>query len=888
MVTKDVASSGISSRPAGEKRAIVERGSLGHRRMLPMAAAFVGISVALVAVLTAAGAPTPLLPIYQQEWALPPGLLTLTFGIYALSLLVSLLVVGSLSDHVGRRPLMIGALALELAAMLILLVAPSIGVLIVARVIQGIATGAASSALSAAIVELAPERYKRIGGLMSGLAPLAGLGLGALFAGLVGHAVGNAPAVVWAVLAIVMALALVIAFFTPETAPRKAGALRSLVPRVSLPRNVRGLFASTVPGTIGAFMTMALYLGVTPVLLVSVFEVSTPLVGALIAFVAFWAGALVTVLSGRMKPRSLRLLGATSLLASALLFIGSVDGHLLGLLWIAALLGGAGIGAGFSGTARGLIPEVQPHQRAAVFSAIYLVAYLTMGISSIAAGLIVGVVGAVPMATGFGLVLVAASLTGIIVTVARASGRKGLRTHRTAATMPQSSDIGGPPRSRLVLPAILLAVLVMPISISGTGIALPAIAADLGTNSVGLQWVVNGFNASFAIFTLVWGIASDRIGYRTTFALGTVLTASASIISAIAPNLLVLDIGRVIGGVGGAAVFTGATALLSNVFEGKARGRAFALLGTTVGLGVALGPTIAGALVGLVGWSGIYVTFGIISALALVGSAAIPALPSARSGHTKLFDLALLRNKRFLSYALVPVAAGIGFVTLASYLPVALSAVGGLNASQSGLFMLWMTAPVLVTPLLGAKLAASLRGFSSMSIIYISLIALVLGDIGLVLLSPDLPLSLMAIPMLLLGVGFGLPLGLIDSEALASVPSHSTGTAAGIVNFLRLGTEAVFVGAYAAVVSALILVQVGNPAVAEHTAAGQSGNATAYAESVHWVGFGLAALVVAIGVAIAALHSASRKQSGLTQAEEDAQAHDVDQLAQELKIDPLA
>src|SRR4051794_7807294 len=81
--------------------------------------------------------------------------------------------------------------------------------------------------------------------------------------------------------------------------------------------------------------------------------------------------------------------------------------------------------------------------------------------------------------------------------------------------------------SALLLPAILLAVFVIPMSISGSAIALPGIADDLGASPAGLQWVINGFNVAFAVFGLVWGVASDRLGYRSTYRIGLIIVLAA-------------------------------------------------------------------------------------------------------------------------------------------------------------------------------------------------------------------------------------------------------------------------------------------------------------------------------------------------------------------------
>lgn len=391
---------------------------------LPRAIGFVGISAAMVAILIAAGAPTPLLPLYEKQWGFAPWMLTLAFGVYALALLVAILVIGSLSDHIGRRPLMIGALALELAAMLVFLFAPSIGWLIVARIVQGVATGAASSSLSAAVVELAPERRKKLGALMTGVAPLAGLGIGALFAGILAQFVSAAALSVWLVLVVIMAVGTIVTLFTPETSSRKPGALASLTPRVSVPVQVRGLFASTLPGIISAFLFMALFLGLVPIVLVAVFAVGSPLVGALAAFVTFAAGTVVSALTSGVGPHGLRIAGTSAMTIGAILFIGGVGAGTLALVWAAAVFGGAGLGLSFSGTTRGLVPEVKTHERAGLFAAIYLVAYLAMGVSAIVAGLFVGAVGVSAMAVGFGIVTAVVALVGVIVTAGHTARRR--------------------------------------------------------------------------------------------------------------------------------------------------------------------------------------------------------------------------------------------------------------------------------------------------------------------------------------------------------------------------------------------------------------------------------------------------------------------------------
>jgi MFS family permease len=155
------------------------------RRLSPPAA-FAAVATLLVLVLAASGVPSPLYRVYQEQFGFSSGLLTLVFGIYAFALLATLLVVGGLSDHVGRRPVLAAGLALQAVAMLLFLTADGVGMLLLARVVQGVSTGALTGAFGAALLDL--QRPQRpVGALVNATAPGIGLGLGALGAGAALH-----------------------------------------------------------------------------------------------------------------------------------------------------------------------------------------------------------------------------------------------------------------------------------------------------------------------------------------------------------------------------------------------------------------------------------------------------------------------------------------------------------------------------------------------------------------------------------------------------------------------------------------------------------------------------------------------------------------------------
>ena len=118
--------------------------------MLPAGLAMTGAAIAFASLYLAAGALTPLLVSYKQQWDFPAALLTVAFAVYTVGFLLAALTLGSLSDHLGRRPVLLGVLLVQLASSGLFLVAPDVGWVIAGRIVQGIAGGAATSAFTAA------------------------------------------------------------------------------------------------------------------------------------------------------------------------------------------------------------------------------------------------------------------------------------------------------------------------------------------------------------------------------------------------------------------------------------------------------------------------------------------------------------------------------------------------------------------------------------------------------------------------------------------------------------------------------------------------------------------------------------------------------------------
>jgi MFS family permease len=355
-------------------------GPVLRRRALPPGVAFAGAALILAALYLAAGAPTPLLVVFQREWGFAPWVLTVAFASYAIGLLAALLVVGSLSDYVERRPVLMVALGVELLAMLMFVFAPGIGWVIAARSVQGIATGAATSAFTASIVEHAPAHHKRLGMIIGSVAPAGGLGLGALLTGVAVQFTQHASLIVFATLAVIMAVGAVVTALSAETATPRPGAARSLVPQVVVPRAARREFTAAVPVHLAAWMLSGLFLGLVPTIIQDLFGLHSGLLNGATAFVLPETAAVAGFFLGRFTPRRTTVIGGVSVLAGAALIVGGVAAGVLPLLWLGGLIGGVGFGASFSGALRSITPLVEMHQRAGLFAAVYLVAYLSFGV----------------------------------------------------------------------------------------------------------------------------------------------------------------------------------------------------------------------------------------------------------------------------------------------------------------------------------------------------------------------------------------------------------------------------------------------------------------------------------------------------------------------------
>jgi len=375
------------------------------RRATPTAGFWI-LGATLFTLMVAAAAPSPLYVVYQREWALTPLELTAVFAVYAVTLLAVLLTAGSLSDHLGRRPVLLAALVLEAGSLGLFLLAGGVGGLLLARGLQGVATGAAMATISAGLVDLQPPGRPVLGSLLNAVAPTAGLAAGALLSGALVEYAPAPTTLVFAVLLAAVALTGAATLVLPEPVRRRPGALASLRPRVTVPAVARPAFLVAAPAFVATWAVGGLYLALGPSLAVGVLGVRSHLVGGVVVAALTGAGAVGAAATIHRPARRVMLGGAGALgLGLVVSLVALVEGSLAGFL-AGSAVAGLGFGSGFLGGFRTLAGIVDAARRAELFSAVFVVSYLAFSLPALLAGLTVTRYGLRPTALGYGAVVV--------------------------------------------------------------------------------------------------------------------------------------------------------------------------------------------------------------------------------------------------------------------------------------------------------------------------------------------------------------------------------------------------------------------------------------------------------------------------------------------------
>lgn len=395
-----------------------------RRLELPPTVAYWLMAAIIGLALFASATPSPLYATYREQWGFSPFVLTAIFAVYAIGVLAALLVAGRISDDVGRRPVLVGSLVVLIVSTTFFVVADSVAWLFAGRALQGLATGVALGSAGAALLDLHPRRDSHGAGLANGVASTAGMGLGALIAAVLVQYAPMPMRTPYLVLLGIFAVLLLGAILMPEpVADRRRLDLRLEAPHV--PPAIRGAFALSSLGVLASWSIGGLFMSLGPQLATIELGTDNHLAGGAAILALTGSGAVAQLVFQRSVPWRLTAGGALVLAVGLACVVGSLSLRSAPLFLAASALTGVGWGTAFLGALRSLTAVIPVATRARTMSAFYLVAYASLSLPALAAGLMVSSWGLLPTFRVFGSVVAALALVVAVV---------ALRTRPASAT----------------------------------------------------------------------------------------------------------------------------------------------------------------------------------------------------------------------------------------------------------------------------------------------------------------------------------------------------------------------------------------------------------------------------------------------------------------------
>jgi MFS family permease len=353
----------------------------GTHRLTGRPAVFVLASL-IVALLASSAAPTPLYAIYQAQWHFTPITTTVVFGVYAMAVLVALLTLGKLSDHVGRRPVLLTAIAVHVGSLVVFATATGVPELLAARVVQGLSTGAALGAIGAAMLDMDRE----LGTFANAVSPGMGSASGAILSALAVRFLPAPTHLIYLALIGVLVLQAAAIAAMRETVSRTPGALSSLRPEIKLPRALRAPVLSAVPVLFAVWALAGLYGALGPALVHALTGSGEVVLGALSLFVLAASAVVAIMVLRRAAARTVMAVGILALIAGVAVTVVAVSVDSEALFFAGSVIAGVGFGSGFQGGIRLVVPLAAPHERAGLVSLLYVVSYLGLGVPAVLAG----------------------------------------------------------------------------------------------------------------------------------------------------------------------------------------------------------------------------------------------------------------------------------------------------------------------------------------------------------------------------------------------------------------------------------------------------------------------------------------------------------------------
>ena len=380
-------------------------------------ALFFGGAFAFVVTMMGTTLPTPLYPIYQSELGFSQLIITVIFAAYAVGVIGALIVTGSWSDQLGRRPMLALGLVFSAASAAAFLWGGGLTALLIGRVLSGISAGIFTGTATVAVVELAPAAWAGSATLIATAANMGGLGFGPLFAGVLSQYLPAPLHLCFIVDLVLIALAAIAIARVPETARRPAQP-RLRIQSLQVPAQVRGVFIPAAIAGFAGFAVLGLFTAIAPAFMGKILHYDNHALTGLVVFVLFVASTLGQVGQARL-PEAWRLpLGCIALIAGITLVALAITLSSLSVLVVGAIVAGIGQGVAFRAGMGAVTAASPPERRGEVASTFFVVLYVAISIPVVGIGVAAQTLGLRSAGIGFSAavaVLAAVALVNLLV-----------------------------------------------------------------------------------------------------------------------------------------------------------------------------------------------------------------------------------------------------------------------------------------------------------------------------------------------------------------------------------------------------------------------------------------------------------------------------------------
>jgi len=376
----------------------------------PIAAASVFLLLAGVLI------PSPLYELYRKAFGLTPAQIGLVFAIYAASLIPSLIFLGGISDHIGRRRTMLTGIALLALGSLVFAFANEFVWLIIGRILQGFAVGVGLGASIAAITEWMPEAMRKHAGQVAVIATSAGAAFGALLAGALGQYTpygASLPYFVHIALLIVLAFAIA----SVPSCPHVYDSNHSSV--LHVPKSIRRPFYIAAGQAFISWGTLGVFLSLVPTFLDNALHLDNLMIGAGVVSLVQTGAIVASLTTDRFTNRTGIVTAMLVLGAGMWCLLLSKPWHLQALIFVGAFLAGAGNGISYAIALRIVGAISPPEHRAEVTSSLLVAGYTGFSLPVLLVGFVADYVGLYLAFLAAAVALGAIALTTVAVATDR-------------------------------------------------------------------------------------------------------------------------------------------------------------------------------------------------------------------------------------------------------------------------------------------------------------------------------------------------------------------------------------------------------------------------------------------------------------------------------------